>query len=102
MFTSFPYFIGEKADIESRKAYKKKQRADKDLQRAARKNTLEVDMNDVKAVHESSGALYEEIKNAAGLYGIYEDLFDGAYFTPNLNLTIEFDFDEELVTPVYR
>ena len=59
-------------------------------------------MEDVKAAHESSGALYEEIKNAADLYGIYEDLFDGAYFTPNLNLIIEFDFDEELVTPVYR
>ena len=34
-------------------------------------------MEDVKATHESSGALYEEIKNAAELYGIYEDLFDG-------------------------
>ena len=59
-------------------------------------------MEDVKAIHESSGELYKEIKNAADLYGIYEDLFDGAYFTPNLDLTIEFDFDEELVTPVYR
>jgi len=94
-----------KGNFETRQAYdewKKNRRSDKALAREARKNTLEVDMEDVKAAHESSGALYEEIKNAADLYGIYEDLFDGAYFTPNLNLTIEFDFDEELVTPVYR
>ena len=40
--------------------------------------------------------------HTAGLYGVYEDLFDGAYFTPNVNLTIEFDYNEELVTPVFR
>ena len=46
--------------------WKTKQRSDKELQRAARKNTLEVDMNDVKKEHEASGALFQEIQNAAG------------------------------------
>ena len=46
--------------------WKKKQRSDKELQRAARKNTLEVDVNDVKKEHEASGALFQEIQNAAG------------------------------------
>jgi len=91
--------------FENRQEYmdwKKNKRSDKELQRAARKNTLEVDMNDVKKEHEASGALFQEIQNAAGLYGVYEDLFDGAYFTPNVNLTIEFDYNEELVTPAFR
>ena len=55
--------------FENRREYmdwKKKQRSDKELQRAARKNTLEVDVNDVKKEHEASGALFQEIQNAAG------------------------------------
>jgi len=87
---------------QSRGEWRAKQRANKELQRAARKNTLEVDMKDVKAEHLASGGLYEEIQNAAGLYGVFEDLFDGAYFTPNVNLEIEFDYEEDLVTPVFR
>ena len=56
----------------------------------------------MNTLHEASGGLYEEIQNAAGLYGVFEDLFDGAYFTPNVNLEIEFDYEEDLVTPVFR
>ena len=55
--------------FENRREYmdwKTKQRSDIELQRAARKHTLEVDMNDVKKEHEASGALFQEIQNAAG------------------------------------
>ena len=61
--------FSEDVKFENRREYmdwKKKQRSDKELQRAARKNTLEVDVNDVKKEHEASGALFQEIQNAAG------------------------------------
>lgn len=97
-------FLGENPTT-NRKLYyewRKKHRENKELERAARKNLLDVNIDDVKAEHEESGNLYVEIANACELYGIYEDLFDSAYFTPTLNLNVEYDFDQELVTPVYR
>ena len=42
------------------------------------------------------------IKAAAEHYGIYEDLFEGAYFYPVRRLTVGYALDEEYVTPVYR
>ena len=112
--------------MKSRKQYNewsRQQRKDKKLEKASRTNTLDVDLQDVKDEHEKSGALFSEIVNAAEYYGIFEDLFDHvrktqfqtiivfaishfyflqAYFNPIVNLTIEYDFTEELVTPVFR
>jgi len=34
-------------------------------------------------------------------YGVYQDLFNGNYFTPVVNLHIFYDSDNDLVTPVY-
>ena len=90
---------------QTRKSYmewRKQQRSNKELAKAARKNQIVIDINDVKDEHEACGALFAEIQNAADLYGIFEDLFDGAYFTPALSLSVEYDFDEEYITPVYR
>jgi large subunit ribosomal protein L38 len=83
-------------------AWRKEQRSNKELEKAARQNTLDVNMADVKQEHEATGGLYEEIYNSAEFYGIFEDLFDGAYFKPVLNLSVEYDYDEDTVTPVYR
>jgi len=47
---------------------------------------------------ESAGKHIEAI---AEHYGIYEDLFNGDYFTPVTNLHICYDYDDDLVTPVY-
>jgi len=41
------------------------------------------------------------IQTIAEHYGIYQDLFDGDYFTPVVNLHICYDYDDDLVTPVY-
>ena len=34
-------------------------------------------------------------------YGIFRDLFENAYFYPVVNMRIAYQYDEELVTPVY-
>ena len=83
--------------------YRKQQRADPNLERAARRNELEVDIDNVNVEHLASGALYKDIFRAADLYGIYEDLFGtDIMFTPCVDLKIHYDFDEEYVTPVFR
>ena len=33
------------------------------------------------------------------MYGIFEDLFDHSYFNPIVNLIIEYDFEDDIVTP---
>lgn len=43
-----------------------------------------------------------QCKVMAKHYGIYRDLFDGAHFTPVINLDVLFEYDAEYVTPVYR
>lgn len=82
--------------------WRKKQRNDGKLEKAARNKTLDVDVAEVKKEHLASGGLFDEIFMAADLYGIYEDLFANSIFRPCVQLRIEFDYDEETVTPVYR
>lgn len=83
--------------------YRKKQRADPNLERAARKNELEIDVDDVKVEHLASGGLFNDIVFAADLYGIYEDLFGAdMMFRPCKDIQIQYDFDDEYVTPVFR
>ena len=83
--------------------YRRKQRANAELERAARKNELEVDLDEVKKEHLESGALFNDIRMAADLYGIYEDLFGtDILFTPSKDIRLEFDYDDEYITPVFR
>ena len=83
--------------------YRKKQRSDPNLERAARRNELEVDVEKVKTEHLASGGLFKDIFHAADLYGIYEDLFGtDMMFRPCIDIRIQYDFDEEYVTPVFR
>ena len=35
-------------------------------------------------------------------YGIFKDLFENAYFYPVVEMKITYQYDEELITPVYR
>jgi large subunit ribosomal protein L38 len=87
--------------IEMRKA----QRANPELERAARNRTLEVDLDDVSAEYLDCGDLFIDIREAADLYGVYEDLFDkDTLFTPSRYMEVRYDVkdDRDLVLPVHR
>lgn len=63
--------------------------------------TVEIPLGDVAEVClEENGPLFGA--SIMKHYGIYEDLFNGAYFLPVIPLRIFYDFDEEHVTPVYH
>lgn len=85
--------------------WRKSQRADPELERAARMRTLDVDLDAVAAEHLDSGGALTDIRDAADLYGVFDDLFgDDAYFTPATYMEVRYpDADDaDLVTPVHR
>jgi len=82
--------------------WRKKNRANRDLEKAARLGTLEADLGKVKEEWISSGEAFSDIYSAAELYGIYEDLFKHGYFHPCLTLDVAYRGEDDLVTPVYR
>ena len=104
LLSSYAYFIETPATNRSRMLeFRKKQRADPALERAARKNELEVDVDQVQIEHLASGGLFKDIFLAGDLYGIYEDLFGtDTMFIPSKDLQILYDYDDEYVTPVFR
>jgi large subunit ribosomal protein L38 len=72
----------------------------KELEQAARLRTLKIDKN---AVQEEwlTESMPEHLRKVGTHYGVFRDMFDGAHFYPIVPLEVFFDYDEELVTPVY-
>ena len=81
--------------------WRRKTRANKELEKAAREGTLSVDLSIVKNHWIQSGAVFEDIKQAGDLYGVFEDLYGHAYFKPCIMMNISFNNDKFLV-PVHR
>ena len=81
--------------------WRRKIRSDKALEKAAREGTLEVDLDVVRKQWVESGAVYEDIYEAAELYGLYEDLFDHGYFRPCTMLDIQYQHGD-MIVPVHR
>jgi len=76
-------------------------RRNKDLEQAARLNKLSIPLDTVRSEW-SKDLRVHQTKVLADHYGIYHDLFGDAYFMPVVNLNVCYDYDDELVTPVYR
>jgi len=78
-------------------------RKNKSLEKAAREGKLEVDLDNVKKEWLTSGAAFEDIYEAAVLYGIYEDLFRHGYFHPCVNIDISYPQEaNDMCVPVFR
>ena len=43
----------------------------------------------------------QHIRTVVDHYGIYGDLFNGAYFLPTQQMRVAYDYDDEFVTPVF-
>ena len=81
--------------------WRRKTRANKELEKAAREGTLSVDLSVVKDHWIQSGAVFEDIKQAGDLYGVYEDMFGHAYYKPCVMMDIRF-VNEKFLVPVHR
>lgn len=61
---------------------------------------MKIPLLDVEKDWRSESAA-SHVQTAAEHYGIYQDLFNGDYFTPVINLHVCYDYDDDLVSPVY-
>jgi len=82
--------------------WRKKNRSNRELEKAAREGTLQVEMSEVREEWINSGEVFTDIFNAAELYGVYEDLYNHGYFHPCLLLDIAYVDEDDVMTPVYR
>eukprot|EP00088_Acartia_fossae_P053021 TRINITY_DN6016_c0_g1_i2.p1 TRINITY_DN6016_c0_g1~~TRINITY_DN6016_c0_g1_i2.p1 ORF type:complete len:480 (-),score=84.01 TRINITY_DN6016_c0_g1_i2:110-1549(-) len=82
--------------------WRRETRKNRDLEKAARAGTLQVDIDKVKEESIESGEIFTSIHNAAEFYGIYEDMFREGYFYPCVNLDIAYALEDDMMAPVYR
>ena len=83
--------------------WRRRVRADKELEKKARDGTLQVDLGVVRDQWVESGEVFDQIYDAAELYGIFDDLFEHAHFWPCLMLQVEWLQDDgETLVPVHR
>jgi len=79
---------------------KKENKSNAELEKQSRHQTLTVPLNEVKQfwMGENGPA---HMKEVAEHYGIYKDLFNGAFFHPVQEMHVEYDYDDEFVSPVH-
>jgi large subunit ribosomal protein L38 len=78
-------------------------RTDPALERAAREGALQVDLEVVRNQWVESGQSFDDIYEAAELYGVYEDLFGSAFYRPCVSLGVEWpQAGGERLVPVHR
>ncbi|XP_002733854.2 large ribosomal subunit protein mL38-like [Saccoglossus kowalevskii] len=83
-----------------RKAWRIEKRKDPKFEQSARHRTLKIPLEEVIAEWETTSAPYQ-IRSVGHHYNIFQDLFDGADFLPQIIMHIGFDQGGE-IAPVYR
>jgi len=81
--------------------WRRRVRSDAALERAAREGKLEVDLAVVRQQWQQSGAVFTDIAAAAELYGVYEDMYGHAQFSPCVLLDLQYK-QEKYAVPVHR
>ncbi|XP_013782939.1 39S ribosomal protein L38, mitochondrial-like [Limulus polyphemus] len=87
--------------IKERLAIRKQLKEDVVLAEQARTRTLRISLEEVKEEWKNTVGPHH-VREVAEHYGIFQDLFDHAYFTPYVMLDVFFDYDDKYVTPVHR
>nr|XP_028572765.1 39S ribosomal protein L38, mitochondrial isoform X1 [Podarcis muralis] len=88
-----------KKTLKERKAIMKQNRVE--LEKASRLRKLLIPLDDVRAEWERTfGPSHRQ--RVAEHYGLYRDLFDDAFFVPQVPLRVEYNQDDEYVMPVYH
>lgn len=85
--------LSRKEVLEKRVEHLRRNKADRELELAARKNTLNIPLEEVEQEW-SKNEGPEHIRVAAEHYGIFEHLFGDGYFLPVVNLEINYNYGE--------
>ncbi|XP_045618376.1 large ribosomal subunit protein mL38 isoform X1 [Procambarus clarkii] len=87
--------------LNHRLQYRKSLRQNPEIEKLSRSRKLAVDINKVREEWDSTSGPHH-IRTLAEHYGIFRDLYGCAYFIPRVALRINYNFDDEMVSPVYR
>ncbi|CAJ1081136.1 S ribosomal protein L38%2C mitochondrial [Xyrichtys novacula] len=79
-------------EVRERKQVMKKNKANTELERAARQRTLKIPLHRVQGAWEKSSGPFQ-IQRLADHYGVFRDLFPKAFFLPQVTLRISYDQD---------
>nr|XP_033816179.1 39S ribosomal protein L38, mitochondrial isoform X2 [Geotrypetes seraphini] len=97
-----PYYRPSRSKVmKERKQIMKQNHQNAELERTARLRTWLIPLDEVKAEWERTRGPYQ-VQRIAEHYGIYRDLFNGAFFVPYIILRVAYSQNEELVMPVYH
>jgi len=90
------------AEAKQRMEHLKVQRKDSNLEKLARTNKLEINLEEVKNDWSKTSGPFH-IRKIAEHYGVFEHLFGRyAQFTPRVRLDIKFQLSKDLYCPVYH
>ncbi|XP_034475012.1 39S ribosomal protein L38, mitochondrial [Drosophila innubila] len=89
------------AQLKLRLEHLKAQRASKELEKLARSNKLVIDLDKVQEAYVQTTGQHD-LRLLADHYGIFEHLFGSAYFVPRVPLSIQYELDANLLSPVYN
>ncbi|XP_030381278.1 39S ribosomal protein L38, mitochondrial [Scaptodrosophila lebanonensis] len=87
--------------LKARLEHLKAQRANVELEKQARSNTLLIDLDKVQQAYKQTTGQYD-LRLMADHYGIFDHLFGSAYFIPRVALDIWYDTDSSSSSPVYN
>ncbi|XP_015675198.1 39S ribosomal protein L38, mitochondrial [Protobothrops mucrosquamatus] len=92
--------LSRKNISKERKAFRKQNLTNPELEQASWLKTLQIPLDDVRAEWERTSGPYHK-QRLAEHYGLYRDLFDNALFVPRVLLKVEYNQNEDYVMPVY-
>ncbi|CAD7080015.1 unnamed protein product [Hermetia illucens] len=87
-------------ELKERIKLEKQKRQNVELEKKATSNTLQIDLDQVRADSLKSNRQHQLV-DLIHHFGIYKDLFGAAYFVPRVPLDIQFTISEDKALPVY-
>ncbi|XP_070574664.1 large ribosomal subunit protein mL38-like [Ptychodera flava] len=90
-----------RTEFQQRQAYLKQNRNDVKLEQAARHRKLKISLDEMKKDWETTAGPYH-ILDVAHHYNIFQDLFDGAHFLPQIIMHVNYEQSQDFSVPVYR
>ncbi|XP_053947609.1 39S ribosomal protein L38, mitochondrial [Anastrepha ludens] len=98
----FPHLKPSRSEqLKQRLAHLKAQRSNAQVEKLARANKLLIDLDAVQSEYRATTGQYD-LRVIADHYGIFDDLFGLAYFVPRIALNVQYQLDDNTLSPVYN
>lgn len=86
---------------EEKLQWRREQKSNKEWEKQARENAININVEEVEKEWQRTVGP-QQVKEIADHYGVFEHLFQHAYFTPWIPLQVFYDSEEDYVNPVHH